>query len=435
MKMNQYTDAESRGPGGGRLLLSWAGSCRFVPALAGLLLLAGCASLPDWLPDFTGGEGKTAQRVSSQVIDTGLSREKVKAIQADLAELGYYTDAIDGSVGPLTRKAIKDYQKDAGLNVDGTITQMLADSLAAARGSDNSLMAGGINSRKTAPGSGAATERPDNIENAGIQPLYDAGDAYIWNNGRVETVARVAGDKLFWRVDNGVRFTADRNFLIPPSSWTGPSGAGEADARLDGRGSWPLRANTPLVFDVAENGNIEGWKCEIAGTKHVSVPAGQFDAVVLACGRDSAPSGEWVRRVWFYAPTVRHYVARHDIMADGSRVTKELVGIRPGAEGWPPAVRAGLGRAIQDALGALAAGESSPWSSTVIKEKFEIIPGPIRETDEGGRCRVFELIARSAGSSRIFPAKACALDGGDIWEIPGDSGGIIDGLSMLPGPG
>lgn len=447
MKKTQYTDADSRTAGGGHLLSPRAASWRFVPVLAGLFLLAGCASLPDWLPDLTGGEGKIAQRVSSQVIDgemaptpakAGPSREKVAAIQTDLAELGYYTDEIDGSMGPLTRKAIKAYQKDAGLKVDGAITQALAGSLAAARGSENVMAAEGTDARKLPPESGEATERLDSavfVKNAEIQPLYDAGDAYIWNNGRVETVARVAGDKLFWRVDNGVRFTADRNFLIPPSSWAGPSGAGEADASLDERKSWPLRANSPLVFDVTENGNVEGWRCEIAGTEQVSVPAGRFDAVALACDRDSAPPGEWVRRVWFYAPAVRHYVARHDIMADGGRVTKELVGIRPGAEGWPPAVRAGLGRAIQDALGALAAGKSSQWSSTVIKEEFEIIPGPIRETGEGGRCRIFELIARSAGNSRSFPAKACALGGDNKWLIPGDSGGIVDGLSMLIGPG
>jgi peptidoglycan hydrolase-like protein with peptidoglycan-binding domain len=256
------------------------------------------------------------------------------------------------------------------------------------------------------------------VDNADTPPFYDAGDAYIWSNGRVETVVRVAGNKLFWRVDNGVRFTADRNFLVPPSSWTGPAGTGEADARLDVRTFWPLAVDSPFAFKVVDNGQPQAWQCRISGTEHVTVPAGQFDVVALACDRDRAPPGEWVRRIWHYAPEVRHYVARIDIMPDGSQRSKELVGIRPGTEDWPPAVRAGLDRAIQDALGGMRDGERSLWSSTVVKEDFVILPSATRDTADGRHCRTFELTARSASGSRNYPALACRSDDGKKWQIP-----------------
>jgi hypothetical protein len=128
---------------------------------------------------------------------------------------------------------------------------------------------------------------------------------------------------------------------------------------------------------------------------------------------------------------VRHYVARIDIMPDGSQTSKELVGVRPGAEDWPPAVRAGLDRTIQDALGELSAGESSLWSSTGVKEEFVVLPGTIRDTGDGGRCRTFELTARSAGVSRIYPALACVSGEGKKWRIPSNNGGRLDDNSFL----
>jgi peptidoglycan hydrolase-like protein with peptidoglycan-binding domain len=480
MKINQLTDADRKGTGNSRWRPLPAAVSRFAPALAGLLLLSGCTNIPDWspdlmpdwLPDLTGSEGKVAQRVPSSIIDAppeepgqiaaptpvpqGPSRDEVRAIQADLAELGYDPGQFDGIAGQRTREAIKAYQNDAGLAVDDSITQELADSLATAPRPENPPAPGTPPNidPELAPGSEPETElagkpevelaiKPEiepkieppvevvRVENAAIPPLYDPGDAYIWSNGRVETVVRIAVDKLFWRVDNGVRFTADRNFLIPPASWTGPSGKGESDSRLNTRASWPLAAESLLAFDVANNSAVEGWQCKIDGTERVRVPAGQFDVVALACDRDSAPLGEWVRRIWHYAPAVRHYVARIDIMPDGSRTSKELVGVRPGAEDWPPAVRAGLDRAIQDALAGPSDGERSLWSSTMVKEEFTILPGATRDDGDGRRCRTFELTAHSAGVSRIYPALACMSGEGQKWRILDNHDGRPDDNSFL----
>lgn len=45
----------------------------------------------------------------------------IKAVQEDLKELGYYTDSIDGSYGPNMYKAVTNFQKDHGLDVDGWV--------------------------------------------------------------------------------------------------------------------------------------------------------------------------------------------------------------------------------------------------------------------------------------------------------------------------
>jgi localization factor PodJL len=52
--------------------------------------------------------------------------EMVTAIQAHLAELGYDPGPIDGVPGPQTRRAIRDFQRDAGIDPDGVISTTLA---------------------------------------------------------------------------------------------------------------------------------------------------------------------------------------------------------------------------------------------------------------------------------------------------------------------
>ena len=51
----------------------------------------------------------------------------VRAIQADLARLGYDPGPADGVAGPKTRSAIREYQQKNGLRVDGVPNSSLAE--------------------------------------------------------------------------------------------------------------------------------------------------------------------------------------------------------------------------------------------------------------------------------------------------------------------
>ncbi len=46
-------------------------------------------------------------------------------VQRELATAGYYHGAIDGIVGDGTRRAIRNYERDNGLPVDGQIDHQL----------------------------------------------------------------------------------------------------------------------------------------------------------------------------------------------------------------------------------------------------------------------------------------------------------------------
>jgi hypothetical protein len=50
-------------------------------------------------------------------------------VQAELQEMGYYQGEVDGLLGPLTRRALTDYQADQGLQVTAVIDEPTLDSL------------------------------------------------------------------------------------------------------------------------------------------------------------------------------------------------------------------------------------------------------------------------------------------------------------------
>ncbi len=57
------------------------------------------------------------------------SREAVLEVQRALAQLGYFDGTIDGVLGPYTREAIRSFQSDAGLPVDGAVSEQLESAL------------------------------------------------------------------------------------------------------------------------------------------------------------------------------------------------------------------------------------------------------------------------------------------------------------------
>jgi peptidoglycan hydrolase-like protein with peptidoglycan-binding domain len=51
----------------------------------------------------------------------GPYKPSVNDMQTALKNAGYYTGAVDGKKGPLTKKAIEDFQRANGLEVDGKV--------------------------------------------------------------------------------------------------------------------------------------------------------------------------------------------------------------------------------------------------------------------------------------------------------------------------
>ena len=57
----------------------------------------------------------------------GAQSGTVTRVQGGLAQLGYKPGPVDGVVGPQTSEAIREYQRDHGLLIDGQATAQLAE--------------------------------------------------------------------------------------------------------------------------------------------------------------------------------------------------------------------------------------------------------------------------------------------------------------------
>jgi len=68
-----------------------------------------------------------AVELPSEPVKPRYKKDDVLWIQQRLEELGYYTGAVDGSYGKVTREAIKAYQSDQELQQDGRPTPELRD--------------------------------------------------------------------------------------------------------------------------------------------------------------------------------------------------------------------------------------------------------------------------------------------------------------------
>ncbi len=68
----------------------------------------------------TGEPAKLDSKLGS-LPPSGPYKPATKEIQAALKNAGYYSGAIDGKLGPKTKKAIEDFQKANGLKVDGKV--------------------------------------------------------------------------------------------------------------------------------------------------------------------------------------------------------------------------------------------------------------------------------------------------------------------------
>lgn len=363
-----------------------------------------------------GGEGREAEPVAKT--PPAMPREDVKAVQKTLSELGYEPGPVDGIAGANTRAAIRRYQERAGVPVDGEVTKALLKQL-----QSKPVAAPDALPAPDTGGEIAADDVVINGKDVDLPPHYETGDVFVWSDGLVETVVRAGSDRVFWRDNNGTSFNAYPNFVIPPSSWDRASGPGSASISADAAKLWPFRETRSVKFRVTTTGpaGIEPereWQCKSQGKRKVTVPAGTFDTLVITCKRDPVVADEWRYRTWFYAPAARHYVRRVDRFEDDSVRAVGLVAIKPGGNVWPPAVRAGLDWAVQDALDDQPVGASIEWSSTSVPATFSIMPTGSREAEYGKICRTYILVRQSGGERRSYPAVACQEGKAGNWRIP-----------------
>ena len=387
-----------------------------------------------------GGKTRASRLTGDREVDlAGIrppSATEIKQAQTILASLGYDPGPIDGVLGKKTQIAIKHFQVDEGVWVDGELTPPI---LARLKKADGKRTAAAEASRQ-AP----AAEPSPSATPAVAAPVYEAGDIYVYTDGNVETVSRVGPEQVLWEGAEGNSHTAFRNFILPPIAWKSGNSSGEnkIDPRLGE--TWPLATNKAISFSVGSRASGSSvfatpawsgkWNCEAGSPTTIKAIAGTFDTIAIICHRHKPSPGTWKTRTWYFAPTVGHYVRRTDnIHGTGRKVSVDLVAIQPSGKGWPPAARGGLDWAIQSALDSGEPGKAVDWQSSAVGAAFLIrVAGKVR-APKGTVCRRY-LIERSASEQiRHFPAVACKRADQDRWTIPGlDAGAISPSQLKMP---
>jgi hypothetical protein len=81
-------------------------------------------------PGETGRDDRTSVKLAQH---SWRCLEVVSAAQRSLKQKGFYKGNIDGNVGPETRAAIREYQKNSNLNVTGRLDEATLSSLGVAK--------------------------------------------------------------------------------------------------------------------------------------------------------------------------------------------------------------------------------------------------------------------------------------------------------------
>jgi hypothetical protein len=185
-------------------------------------------------------------------------------------------------------------------------------------------------------------------------PQYELQDTFIYDNGRVEQLVAVDGERLTWSTFAGRRYQRDRNFLLPLLQWETVESRGARVASPEARSLWPLKPGNKARFRVLTDADVqtrngstrhrrgtELWSCRVLPPAPITVPAGTFDSMEIRCERFSPHTMRIISEErWYYSEEVGHYVSRSWVdLSTGRRTQYSLVAALRGREANPLRIR------------------------------------------------------------------------------------------------
>ncbi len=352
-----------------------------------------------------GGAATTGQPAVSQAP----TRAETAEIQRLLVEQGYDPGPVDGLLGPRTTTAIGQYQRDKGLARTGMASRELLAHLR--------------NQPRAAPTVLA-------VEPAAALGGYEVGERYVFAGGVTHDVVEARAGRIKWQTSDGESYRALQPVGLPVLEWEYGSWRGRNEALRDTEASWPPSRGIAAGFDVrAEEWNVEDgdrgsrqktelrWSCLNEGPREVEVPAGRFTVDVIACERWPVPAGEWHRRIWYFAPSVGHYVRRDDLDTAGLQVESlSLVAALPGGG---RAVQTGLRGVLRDTLSNRAPNDPAVWNEPAGARRFVIRVTRDYKDPDGKACRAYTITRAGPDRRRDFPGVSCYDKSKKQWRVPG----------------
>jgi hypothetical protein len=194
---------------------------------------------------------------------------------------------------------------------------------------------------------------------AAALPQYELADTFIYDNGRVEQLVSMSGDKLTWSAFEGRQYVRDRNFVVPLLGWETVESKGSRRVSPEAASLWPLAPGKTVRFRVLTDVTVKAkegtdrrrrrtelWSCRVLPPASITVPAGNFDAHEIRCEQFSSRTMRILSEErWYYSEELGHYVSRKWVdLSTGRRGGYSLVARLRGIDANPRRIRSILSR-------------------------------------------------------------------------------------------
>ncbi|WP_163338307.1 hypothetical protein [Desulfopila sp. IMCC35008] len=273
-------------------------------------------------------------------------------------------------------------------------------------------------------------------------PTYIPGTVFVYASGRWDTVENVDKDSVQWLNHRGDRSVGSHDFTFRPLSWESKTHEGtrtfEHAQFVFGRKAyslWPLSVGKTSGYFEINKWHPKGgpfrtyrayWSCEVEGDAKVTVPAGKFDTLKVACARFSgknSSSTAFAReyRAWYYAPEINHWVAyEREYRGEDRRVTrKRLAAILPVLErdGISDSDRVEMDRFFQNSLQTSQEGVTHAWHSGSGVVQMDMTQMQTFQRNDRTTCRQYQQTLIIEGKREKYYGVACkGVE--NKWNVP-----------------
>lgn len=265
---------------------------------------------------------------------------------------------------------------------------------------------------------------------AATLPRYQIGDRRYLSNGRYEEVIELDGDVVTWRVSNGTRYRARRNFIFPELLRESRGRRVVNEFEASGDLLWPLESGNKgwfaarrITLDKGSGRRVESkrdWYCRVDDGQRLQAAAGHFDTYRVECERTNAMGKFRQRWYWYYSPLLEQVVLRRVESPTRRERQLELVAFQPSL-GMLSKVESNAYRArFQWVMEHLASGNTDWYEVRNAAHRIAVIPLQTLRLGDGHYCRTYRTRVMSGREGRWGAGIVCRDDSGR-WRIPGHS--------------
>ncbi|SCA56870.1 conserved exported hypothetical protein [Candidatus Terasakiella magnetica] len=255
-------------------------------------------------------------------------------------------------------------------------------------------------------------------------PTYHVGDTFIYTNGYSETVKQINGEKITWQAGSATEVVAYRNFLLPSLHWQTHEKESHGLIHEQPDMMFPLNHGNDERFtmtrtvidklDGQEKEYVQAWDCTVDGSYEITVAAGTFDTMKISCYRFYRT---WLRqtRIFYYAPSINHYVLREDQFKSRPSHKIELASYIPSLTFLSATDQKSLQESFQLAMEHNLSNVGVNWFGKGKRAQSTIKPLKSFRTDRALFCRTFEQSIAYGEFQRNFFGNVCRHTDG-IWR-------------------